>query len=324
MRFVLYGAGAVGGVVGARLAQHGHDVALIARGAHYHALANDGLQLQTPKDIQTFSLPVFDTPRRVAWRGDEVVLLAMKSQDTQAALEELSRVAPLDVPVMCLQNGVANERAALRRFPNVYGIYVWCPTSHLSPGVVQAWSMPKTGVLDVGRFPRGTDRIAEYVAAALRESTFYATARGDVMRWKYRKLLSNLGNAVEALCGAAAGDSRLIEDARREATECFRAAHISFAAEGEDMATREHTLHLEPIDGQRRGGGSTWQSLATEAGRTETDYLNGEIVLLGRLHGVATPVNELLQWLTNQAAREGAAPGSMTLDQLEELLPKPH
>jgi 2-dehydropantoate 2-reductase len=122
------------------------------------------------------------------------------------------------------------------------------------------------------------------------------------------------------LCGEAAVGSRLIEEARREAIECFNAAHIPFAAEGEDMATREHTLHLAPIDGQRRGGGSTWQSLATEAGRTETDYLNGEIVLLGRLHGVATPVNELLQWLTNQAAREGAEPGRMTVDQIEGLL----
>ena len=49
------------------------------------------------------------------------------------------------------------------------------------------------------------------------------------------------------------------------------------------------------IEGARARGGSTWQSLARGTGTIETDYLNGEIALLGRLHGVPTPVNAALQ-----------------------------
>ena len=69
---------------------------------------------------------------------------------------------------------------------------------------------------------------------------------------------------------------------------------------------------MRRIDGERRGGGSTWQSLARGTGRVETDLLNGEIVLLGRLHGVPTPVNALLQDVANELARTGAPPASLT------------
>lgn len=61
---------------------------------------------------------------------------------------------------------------------------------------------------------------------------------------------------------------------------------------------------------------SSWQSLARQSRSIETDYLNGEIVLLGRLHGVPTPVNDLLQRTARVAAREGISPGSMTVEAL--------
>ena len=77
---------------------------------------------------------------------------------------------------------------------------------------------------------------------------------------------------------------------------------------------------MRPIGGTERSGGSTWQSLERGLGTVETDYLNGEIVLLGRLHGVATPANELLQRLTADAARGGTAPGTVPVDHLEAAL----
>ena len=75
------------------------------------------------------------------------------------------------------------------------------------------------------------------------------------------------------------------------------------------------------ISGEERPGGSSWQSLARRAGTIETDYLNGEIVLLGRPHGVATPVNELLVRVTSEAARSGAHSGTFTEDELFARLP---
>jgi 2-dehydropantoate 2-reductase len=71
-------------------------------------------------------------------------------------------------------------------------------------------------------------------------------------------------------------------------------------------------MQLQAIEGMGRGGGSTWQSLARGAGSVEADYLNGEIALLGRLHGVATPVNAALCRLAARVAREGAGPQTLT------------
>lgn len=69
------------------------------------------------------------------------------------------------------------------------------------------------------------------------------------------------------------------------------------------------------VGGARRAGGSTWQSLARGTRTAEADYLNGEIVLLGRLHGVLTPANEAARRLVNQFARDGLAPGTLTPEQ---------
>ena len=110
-------------------------------------------------------------------------------------------MAPPASPVVCLQNGVENERRVLRHFTNTYGICVMCPASQLRPGVVQLHSAPVSGLLDIGRFPSGMDDRGRAIADAIATTPFQSVARPDIMRWKYRKLLMNLANAVEALAG---------------------------------------------------------------------------------------------------------------------------
>jgi 2-dehydropantoate 2-reductase len=316
MRIVIYGAGAIGGVLGARLFAAGHDVVLIARGGHGRAIAAHGLRVESPDEQVSLRIPVVDHPSAHRFQRGDAVILAMKSQDTAAAVHELSASAPAEVAVVCAQNGVQNERAALRAFAHVYAVCVMLPATHLRPGVVQANSTPTTGILDTGRYPDGVDPVVGELTAAFESATFSSRPIERIMRWKYTKLLMNLANAVEALCGPAARDSDLARLARSEGEACLRAAGIDFASEAEDRVRRADWLKLRPIDGARRGGGSSWQSLARGAGSIETDYLNGEIVLLGRLHGVPTPVNQLLQTEANRAAREGRPPGSRSPDQL--------
>ena len=88
---------------------------------------------------------------------------------------------------------------------------VICPATHLAPGVVEAESSPCPGILDVGRYPDGIDATVAEVAAALTTATFDSRVLADVMRWKYAKLLVNLGNAVEAICGPRCGTGELVE-----------------------------------------------------------------------------------------------------------------
>jgi 2-dehydropantoate 2-reductase len=316
MRFVIYGPGAIGGTIGARLFQAGHDVTLVARGEHLRALQRDGLTLRTPDETATLAVPAVGSPVEAEPAEGEVVVLAMKTQHTVDAVAELARAAPPGIGVACAQNGVENERIALRSFPNVYAVSVMLPASHLEPGVVEASSSPVTGLLDLGRYPTGVDPTAEAIAAALSGATFSSEARPDIMRWKYRKLVLNLGNAVEAVTGEPGWGSPLAFRLADEGEAVLRAAGIDFASADEDMERRGDLLRMRPIDGRRRAGGSSWQSLARGLGSIECDYLNGEITLLGRLHGVPTPANDLLQRLAGRLATEGRPPGSVTVDEV--------
>jgi len=316
VRFVIYGAGAIGGVLGGRLFEYGRDVVLIARGVHFEALRTEGLRVETPVGADLFAVPVVDHPTAVDWREGDVVVLAMKTQDTAAALGALAAAGAADAPVVCAQNGVESERMAARSHERVYGVCVMCPAAHLRPGVVQAYSAPVPGMFDVGRYPVGTDAIAVAVAEAFRAATFHAEAQPDIMRWKYTKLLMNLGNAAEALCGPSARVSEVASLARREGIAALEAAGIAFASDEEFSARRGDHIRPQAIGDGPRPGGSSWQSLERRSGRIEADYLNGEIALLGRLHGVPTPANNLLQRAANEAARLGRAPGATSADDL--------
>jgi len=322
VRFVVVGAGAIGGAVGGRLFERGYDVTLVARGEHAKALQS-GLVLEAPDGIATLPVPVVGDPAHVTWEGDAdgdpVVLLAVKGQDTDHALTQLAVVAPPTAPVVCMQNGVENERRVLRRFPNTYGICVMCPATQLRPGVVQVHSAPVSGLLDIGRFPGGLGDHGVAIADAIATTTFQSVARPDIMRWKYRKLLMNLANAVEALAGPDGRFGPLAREAQREGKDALAAAGIDVASSEEDRARRGDFLQMAATASGEWQGGSSWQSLARGTGSIEAEFLNGEIVLLGALHGVPTPVNALLQRLAVQAAAEGAGAGTWDIDELSAL-----
>jgi 2-dehydropantoate 2-reductase len=294
-------------------------VVLIARGSHADAIDRHGLVVEDAEGRRVVKVPVVTDPAAAGISKADVVLLGMKSQDTAAALDVLRRVASSSTSVACLQNGVENERAALRYFDRVYGVCVLCPAGHLQPGVVRAYSFPIPGLLDVGRFPAGTDEMSAAICQALEDAKFNVIERPDIMRWKYRKLLMNLGNAVEALCGPGAR-SEIRRLAQEEGERCLKGARIDFASAEDDRARRGDLMKLYDVGGEPRGGGSTWQSLRRGTGSIEADFLNGEVVLLGRLHGIPTPVNALLQKLVWEAAVNMRQPGSMEPSELVRRL----
>lgn len=311
VRYVIVGAGAVGGSIGACLFANGHDVTLVARGAHLTAINENGLRLETPEGPQVHAIPAVAHPKDAAVSEGDVVLLAVKSQDTEAAISSLEGSVPFSTPIFCLQNGVENERAVLRRFPNVYGGMVIVPATYLSPGTVSVGAAPTFGICDVGRFPEGIDEIAVAFAAALNESRWSSHAIGDIMRWKYAKLLDNLSNAVQVALGLEHRDSEIAKLARAEGVAVLEAIGIDTVSTPEMRERRASSLTSRPVAGQERVGASTWQSVARGAGSIETDYLNGEISLLGRIHGIPTPANALLQEVSADVIAGRSASGSV-------------
>jgi 2-dehydropantoate 2-reductase len=326
MRFVVFGAGGIGGTIGARLAMSGAEVLLIARGAHHDALRDRGLRFIAPDGTHELRLPVVAGAAEVEWRAGDVVLLAVKSQHTTSALEALG-TAPPTVPVICAQNGVANERMAARVREHVYGMVVNLPALHLQPGEVVTHAGGTGGILDLGCFPGGVDDRAAAVAQALARAGFSAEADPAIMRWKHAKLLMNLGNGLQAaVVGTDAPDTphdAVIEVGRRlrrEALACYAAAGIVCATREEVAARHEGTYRMVEIEGVPRVGGSSWQSVQRGTGDIETDYLNGEICLLGTLHGVPTPANRVVQQLANRLVRERLPVGSFAPEAVLEMI----
>ena len=107
--------------------------------------------------------------------------------------------------------------------------------------------------------------------------------------------------------------------AQHEGEDALAAAGIAVASKEEDRARRADHLQMRNTESGQWSGGSSWQSLARGTGSIEAEFLNGEVVLLGALHGVPTPVNALLQHMAVQAALEGRPPASWSIEQLTEM-----
>lgn len=311
MHVVIYGAGAIGGVIGAHLFSSGTPTTLIARGRHLEAIRTNGLVLDTAQGREALQIPTAATASEIDWTDESVVFLCVKSQQTAAALEDLRFHAPPMTPIVSAQNGVANEPAILRLFPNVYSLCVVLPALHLDPGVVIQLSDGTPGLLDIGRYPTGFDDTAEIIAARLRAASFPSKVRGNITAWKYRKLITYLVNGVDATYrNDGPAHHELVRRARSEGEAVLDAADIEVISEEFDIARRADFIKRRDT-GDNSYGSSTWQSVERGAGSLEVDYLAGEIVLLGRLNGVPTPVNELVQAETVRLVRDGLPAASL-------------
>jgi 2-dehydropantoate 2-reductase len=334
-RYIILGAGAVGGALGGRLGLAGRGVALVARGDHLVALRERGLRLRTPDEDVTQSVLAIGGPEEIELDADDILILATKTQQANAALvnwtdapvHQNSRpvgTAGERLPIFIALNGVAAEALAHRYFRRVYGVCVWMPVVHLMPGEVIIRSTPRSGMLHIGRVPAHTDdhdQTLQQVATDLVAANFDVPLPDNVMPWKYRKLISNIGNVFQALV-ASNGDWRpLVAAAEAEACRVLDAAGIEYISKAEESVARAAGFIIKPVPGVPEFvGGSTWQSLRRGTGNIETDYLNGEVVMIAHTLGMEAPINERLAILARLAATNGAKPGDMTAEQLADLL----
>lgn len=228
VRYVVIGAGAIGGTIGGRLGQHGHEVVLVARGSHADRLREKGLRLLTPTGPVELNAPVANSPADVVLTPDDVLVLAVKVQDAAGLLADWA-AAPVgdstaghELPIVCAQNGVEGERLALRWFRRVVGVCVFLPATHLEPGVVSSEGAPVSGGFVLGRYPRGRDELVEQIAADLAGAGFATIVSDDVMAAKRGKLIDNTGNALDAVCRPEDGSDALRRRPGRKGSGSWR------------------------------------------------------------------------------------------------------
>lgn len=318
LRFIIYGAGAIGGVVGGNLARTGGKTMLIGRPAQVDAITRNGLRLVTPTGTHTLTIPVVTAPDQIDFRADDVVFLCVKSQDTGTALRYL-RAAVEDVPVFCFQNGVRNEETAAGYFPRVYGVRVRMGGVFVSNGEVTARTDP-AGSAIIGCYPSDTDGLLEVVAENLRKAGFRVLVTREIMPHKWGQLVGNLANAVSAITNSREeANRRIIEAVRQEATGILNRAGIRWIPGADiDKEWPEGTAIRQGFDTRHQN--STWQSLARRQGTVESEFFNGEIVRLAKRLGMQAPVNEALLRIVQEMANKRELPGKYTPGELLKLL----
>lgn len=325
-RYVIIGAGAVGASLAAQFEIEGIDYALVGRGSQIEHIKRQGLSFQRPSGTRQITLNAFDLSDPPQLNPDDILLLTVKSQDAASALAFWSwrpvagvkGEAAANLPIVTFQNGLATEAAALRTFANVYGASILTPARFTQTGKVTVGGDPQLGVVTIGRFPSGHDATSERIVADLKRANYLAETSSDISRWKSAKLLHNVRNALELFEGPPDIKTSINDAVVAEARAALQAAGYSLAASSERTSDISN-WRIAENSGIQPGQQSTWQSF-TRGASSEVDYLNGEIVLLGRLHDVPTPYNSAIQRLAGKLAHRGDFSGALPLDGILALV----
>ncbi|MCR8548023.1 2-dehydropantoate 2-reductase [Salipiger sp. P9] len=294
MKIAVMGAGALGGYFGGRLAQAGHEVWLIARGAHLEAMQANGLKILSPKgDAHVTAIHATGDPAEVG--PADVILFMVKNRDVESAGEAIRPMLGPDTFVVTCQNGVtAWERLGAiigpeRVLPGVARI----PGDIPEPGTVR--HSAEFDMLIFGEPGGGTSPRAEALAAALRAAGTTAVVPDNIQHELWSKFCSQATLAsLTTLTGLDLGPLRetpasrqLFKDAINETIAVGRAVIPDlpddvFEKNWVFVETLPATMHASMLDDLRRGK------------PIEHEYLSGDVVRLGAQYGVPTPIHSVL------------------------------
>jgi 2-dehydropantoate 2-reductase len=317
MRLAVIGAGAVGSVVGGLLARAGEDVTLIGRRSHADAVNRDGLRIDGALGELRVRLTATE---RLDFKPD-LALLTMKTQGVAAAARELHPYLH-GVPVLTMQNGVRSDElvAEVVGREQLLSSVVLFGATFLEPGSVTY--SPK-GVLVLG-VPFGRIDERTRAIAALLDKAVPTQLSANIAGAHWTKLIVNENNALPAVTGLSIQQvnrhpalRRLSVLMMREAVETIAAAGIKLASLPRLPAAALTTVLRMPLPiatpllrlsalslGRSPALGSTLQSVR-RGEKTEIDYLNGEVVALGKRTGRPTPYNATVVDLVHQVETTG-------------------
>jgi 2-dehydropantoate 2-reductase len=299
-KVAVMGAGAVGSYFGAMLARAGHAVTLIGRPAHVEAITRDGLRIESAQFTEQVRLAASSDPAAV--RGAALVLLCVKSTDTEQVAQQIAGHLDAGAVVLSLQNGVDNaERIARHIAQVIVPAVVYVATAMPEPGRIQHFGR---GDLVIGAL-RGARHDEATLAQTLRDIVdFFATAQvpvrisPDVAGELWTKLMVNCAyNAISGLAQAPYAKLAAQESIRAVMRDVVQEVIAVAAAQGVSMSLPDALAAVDKIAQAMPGQqSSTAQDMARHK-PTEIEHLNGFIARKGQELGVATPVNRTLHAL---------------------------
>lgn len=322
----IVGAGSVGLVMGARLAQSGTSVLFVTRTSEAATmLAASGVRIENPATGEILRAQV-DAVAGVANAGDRIgegpVMLCTRGPQVDGIADELARVAP-DVAVVCWQNDVDNEEKLARRFERVIGGVVRLTSTRSAENVAVAAG---AGRLILGDHPRGVGADAESLATGLRGAGYDVGLSQRIGEDKWLKLCVNLMSAPNALIRREDHTSQAFVEIKARLLEEAKAAVEGAGIVAASCDGRDRTLAAE-IEFQRaavvRGDSArslpiynqVWSALA-RGGPLEADGYHRRILDLAARNGLRAPQNERILAALERAAREELGPESVGADEL--------
>lgn len=298
LQVAVLGAGAVGCFYGGMLARAGHRVTLIGRPAHVQAVEAHGLRMQTLLFDEQIPLAASTEPSAVS--GADLVLIAVKSPDTEAAGAQLRAHLKPGALLLCLQNGVDNAERLRSVLPGVSiaAAVVYVATEMAGPGHLRHHGR---GELVIAPAERSAATAQAFTAAGV-PTEISDNVRGAL----WAKLILNCAyNALSALGRLPYGElvqrpgvPAVMRDVVAECRAVANADGVTLPADVEGAVRRiAETMPTQ--------FSSTAQDLL-RGKPSEIDFLNGHVVRRGEALGVPTPANRVLWTLVKLAEARAA------------------
>ena len=288
MKIAIYGAGGVGGYYGARLAQAGADVHLIARGAHLRALKEEGLRIRSPKGDAELRLPATENAEDIG--PSDYVLFCVKSFDTEKATARLPSLLKADTAVISLQNGVDNEEkiGAAVGLDYVMGGASFIMSTISEPGVIE--HVGELSRIVFGEMDGKPSDRAERWLALCQEAGIEAELSLNVRSVLWNKFaficaFAGMTAATRLPVGPIREDEHAMKLARGIMEEVVAVARAEGVGLPEDVVDKLHELAMQPDP-------KSYSSLhydLTHGKPMELEALHGTAVRLARKHGIDTP-----------------------------------
>ena len=291
MKFLILGAGGVGGYFGARLAADGNDVTFVARGAHRGAMAQRGLKILSDRGDLTIETPQLHQDPDSTGLCD-IILVCVKLWDTEAAADFVKPLLAHDTAVVSLQNGVSAEDtlAGVLGPQHILGGVARIAAAIKEPGVIEhtrKLAKIQFGELDGAKTWRQDCLLSACIGAGI-EAEVLPDVTTEI--WKKFAILAPLAGAA---CMYRSSIGELLAEAeRRRLLEELIAETVAVArARGADLPP-DFTAEAIRAYGAFPDGMKPSMLNDLEAGRRlELAWLNGEVVRLAKDLGVDTPAN---------------------------------
>jgi 2-dehydropantoate 2-reductase len=301
MRILVAGAGGVGGYFGGLLAQAGHTVSFLARGAHREAIERQGLVVRSLHGDFTLR-PARLAASPEALGPQEAIVVAVKHYDLAPAARQLTAAAGEQSRVVPLLNGVDAHRILAERFGRGQVVGGTCSIASRieAPGVIRQESRLRR--IAVGRLDGLPDPVLDELVSAWRAAGVQADQSASIVDelWLKMVFIDPFGS-VTALARAAAGDVRsqpavraLLLQAMREVEAVGRAAGARLPA---DCVARA----MATVDSLEAEVTSSLQRDVAAGRRFELEAFSGTILRLAGEHGIEVPVHAVLDALLRPA-----------------------